>query len=356
MKKILLIIAPLLIPSIGFPQEICGLQNVSYNNVFKNGFEQLIAAASAKELKVKSNASKSAQPDLGAPMGMAPIPNGGTPTITITSPAANGILVGRKLQIRGTITGPINTGVSVNGVAAYVQGNQFSTSILTLPSTGAIAITALAKTLDGAVANATRMMSAGPENGVVFTSAKPAEYTNRPVSFNLSVQPSIVIQQVSVDFNGDGIAEFTGSNPSLIPSSYTYAQPGVFSAEATVVTAPPNSQTFTSKAIIAAIDIVDHRIRVCSVYGTLRQRLTANDVAGAIRVFPQENRPQYEALFNALGTNRPVFATRMGTIATGLLTLTDANMTVITNSAGTTSAYKVRFAQGADGVWRIEDM
>jgi hypothetical protein len=158
-------------------------------------------------------------------------------------------------------------------------------------------------------------MSAGPENGVVFTSAKPAEYTNRPVSFNLFVQPSIVIQQVSVDFNGDGIAEFTGANPSLVPSSYAYAQPGVFSAEATVVTAPPNSQTFTSKAIIAAIDIVDHRIRV-----------------------------------------RPVFATRMGTIATGLLTLTDANMTVITNSAGTASAYKVRFAQGADGVWRIEDM
>jgi hypothetical protein len=101
---------------------------------------------------------------------------------------------------------------------------------------------------------------------------------------------------------------------------------------------------------------VDHRTRVCSVYGVLRARLNTNDVAGAIQVFQQESRATYEAFFNALGSNRPVFSMRMGTIATGLLTIIDASMTVITTNQGQARAYRVRFGQGADGVWRIEEM
>ena len=340
-------------------QEICGVQGVGYNSLFKNGFEALLSAAAATTETPKNITQPSkvlSVISLGSPVGFAPVANGGTPTILITSPSANGSIVGRTLQIRGTLTGPINTGVSVNGVPAYVQENQFVTSLITLPATGQTTLTATATTLDGAIATDAITVSPGPGNGVIFTSAKRAEYTNRAVNFAFSLDPTITVQSITVDFNGDGTPEFTGSNPSLVPTAYTYTQSGVFTAEARVTTVGPNSQVLVSKTIIGAIDIVDHRTRVCSVYGALRARLTANDVPGAIKVFPQESRATYEALFNALGTNRPVFATRMGTIATGLLTLIDASMTIVTTNQAQTRAYRVRFAQGADGVWRIEEM
>lgn len=341
------------VPMVVSAQEICGLQSVAYNNPAKNGFEVLLLAAQQSASAPKPHDATKATLNLGPPAGFAPIPSGGTPTITITQPAS-GAISGRKLQMFGMITGPVNTGVMVNGFPAHVQGNQFVTPILTLPATGTTTLTATATTLDGATASASLDVTAGTENGIRLMSAKVAEFSNRPVDFSVTINPSVVVTQITVDFNGDGVAEFTGTDPSLIPAFYTYPQPGIYTAELRVTQAV--GQPLISKVTVAAIDIVELRTRACSVYGALRARLTANDVPAAIRVFPEENRARYEVMFNALGSNRPIFASRLGTIATGILTLQDANLSVITTENGQPRAYSVRFAQANDGVWRIEGL
>lgn len=350
-KQILLGIVVIVMPIAASAQEVCGIEGVTYNNLFKNGFEALLLAAQQKattEHKAPSSV------DMGRPMGIAPVPYGGTPTITITDPASSGSIAGRTLQLRGTISGPINTGVSVNGIPAFVQGNQFVTPLLTLPSSGSTSMTATATTLDGATATDSKTLTASASNGVRLISPKPAEFFNRPVKFALEVDSAISIQQLTVDFNGDGTPEFTGTDPLLVPNTYTYAQPGFYTAEARITT--NQSTILVSKTIHAANDVTELRTRACSVYGALRARLIANDVLGAINVFPADNRSLYQAMFNALGSNRPVFAGRLGTIATGLLSLHGASMTVITTDEGQPQAYRVRIEQGGDGVWRIEEL
>ncbi len=332
-------------------QEVCGLQGVTYNNMFRNGFEantpgSAVQKTDQTELLGLWNFDK--------PIAIAPIPSGGSPAITITEPASSGPIPGHFVQLRGTVSGPINTGVSVNGIPAHVQNNEFVTPILTLSESGPTTFTATATTLDGATASVGQIHDSVAANGVRLTANKTAEFPNRPVRFSLTVDPALAIQQITVDFDGDGTPEFTGANPLLLPATYTYSQPGIYTAEARVTTA--SAGVLTSTQTHVAVDVVELRIRACSVYGALRTRLTANDVAAAILVFPGEHRPLYEATFNALGTNRPVYAGRLGTIATGLLTPLSASLTVITTDEAPPQAYRIRVVQASDGVWRIEEM
>jgi hypothetical protein len=336
-------------------QEICGLTGVGYTNLFKNGFEVLLATTANRVKASDKNAPAKSNIDLGLPMGMAPIPNGGSPTIVITDPPADGVITGKRLQVRGSITGPVNTGVAINGVPAYIQGNQFVSRTLTLPVGNTILI-ATATTMDGASATTSRTVTTSAESALQFKSQKVAEFSNKVAKFDLQVGGAISVQSITADFNGDGTPEFSGSNPALVPRVFQYTSPGIYTAEIKIVTMPPGSQTIVAKTIVGAIDIVSLRTQACSVYGALRTRIAANDVAGAVNVFPQENRPPYTAFLNDLGANRPIFAGRLGTIATGLLSLDDANLTLITIENGQPNGYRLRVAQGRDGVWRIEDL
>lgn len=337
-------------------QEVCGLEGIAYNNMFKNGFESGSQTnASSQSPRTESAEAAAAQRwNTAKPLAIAPIPDGGTPTISITEPASDGPISGRTFQIRGTVTGPINTGVSVNGIPAFVQNNQFSTPVLTLPEAGNTTFTATARTLDGATATAVQTHSASSPTGVQFIAGKAGEFYSRPVRFALTINPTLTVQQLTVDYNGDGTPEFTGTDPSLAPGSYTYTQPGIYTAIARVTTV--QAGLLETRTIHAALDGAELRTRACSVYGALKARLNANNVAAAILVFPADTRPLYEATFNALGANRPQFASRLGTIATGLLTLQTASLTVVTTDEPQPKSYRIRIAQGSDGVWRIEEM
>ena len=150
-------------------QEICGLASVQYNLMHSDGFEgqQALNAASAQpsgsEAQPAPNAKAQTSPvsALGTPLGYAPkIAKGVAPTITIVSPSNAATLLGRTFEIRGTFTGPVNTGVSINGSPARTFGNQWVATPIRPPS-GPFTISAIATAYDGATATATRNVSVG---------------------------------------------------------------------------------------------------------------------------------------------------------------------------------------------------
>jgi PKD repeat protein len=333
-------------------QEICGLQNAVYPQMLKDGFENvgtpaaITFAPAVKTSKVIT---------LGPALTMAPVPNGSTPpTISISEPLSGAVIEGRRVQVRGTYTGPAGTGVSVNGLPAILQGNQFVIREMILPL-GATMLDAKATTIGGLTATATRAVSANSNvPSVQWRANKLAEFTSVGVDFQTTIAASILVQSISVDFNGDGTPEFSGSNPSLLPSHFDYVAPGVYTAKLTVVTQAPSSQTITATQIIAVVDLAAYRTRICSTYGYLRDRLNASDVSGALLAFPTDRRSSYQPFFNALGTNRPAMAARLGTIANGTLTFNSAKLMVVRINGAQVQGYPLQITQSNDGVWRID--
>lgn len=316
--------------------ETCGLQNVVYDSIFVNGFDVPPAASG----------------DLGPPLGTVPVPVFGvTPTVAITDPAMGSNVGSANVAVVGTFTGPIATGVNVNGVPAVVENGAFVVPRIAL-SSGSNVLTATVTTLDGLTAIAQETItytSGGTSIGVsADVSSGPAPFG---VGFNVVVPSSIAMQSFSFDF-GDGSPPYTGSIASL--PRHTYASAGVFKPTATVV--DTTSHTFRATTGIGIYSVPQVRSQVCAVYAYLRARLTANDATGALMAFDEDAQTRYHDYLTAPGTNLGLVASNLGTLASGTFAPTWVELLSVKLRNGVLQGAAIRFSQGQDGVWRIESM
>ncbi len=219
--------------------------------------------------------TSSTRPD-GAKVGM-PV---GAPTIAIATPAG-GAVVGSPVAVSGTFTGA-GVSVSVNGVAATLNGNTWSASV---------PLTDGAQTITAAAANASG--SAGTSRGVnvdgtgpVVTIATPAQgaLTNQgSVTVSGTVTDASAVTEVSIDGQSfpvtagafSGVAALAeGANTISVSALDTFANSGSATVSVTldstppavVITAPPNGTiaasplalvegTVSDASAIASLDV-----------------------------------------------------------------------------------------------------
>jgi hypothetical protein len=342
-------------------QEVCGLSNVQYNQMHKDGYEgQGMPAAMAPagasvestpplaDKRAHSQPVKPTNSELGKALGFAPkIARGVLPTVAITSPLTGATLASRSFEVRGTFTGPLNTGVSVNGAPARTFGNQWVSTPLRPPS-GPFTIDVTATAYDGLTANASRNVTVG--NAVPKIQLLLKQLGNiMPAKIGFGVRITGELSgSVRVDFNGDSVFDYDGPL-ATVPSSFYYTTAGVYTAraEATVDTVPSSSEI-----TVVMVDVVTQRERACAVYGALRSALADNDLEESLRAFSVHQQEAMRPIFTALGDNRPVFATRLGTIANGVIGLDGANLTTLKMESGLLVGYPISIGAGSDGVWR----
>lgn len=278
---------------------------------------------------------------------------GVAPTVSITAPTEGATLPNRRLQVRGTYTGPANTGISVNGAPAYAQNGNFISAVLTLPA-GGTAIEVKATTFDNLTATATRNVSATDAlPSVELVSSQPAQFAGKKMAFSLGNPTGLTIDQVSIDFNGDSVNEYSGP-PANAPKSFTYAAPGIYRTHISASTSNP-SGNYSEDRYVSVFELSQQRQLVCAVYGAFRDALTSNDLNATLGVFPANRREVLTPFFTALGNNKPVFATRLGTLAQGTIGFDTAEVTALSIEGGEPIGYSVRFARDANGVWRLDD-
>jgi hypothetical protein len=85
----------------------------------------------------------------------------------------------------------------------------------------------------------------------------------------------------------------------------------------------------------------------------LRSALAADNLEGSVRAFITHQQEAVRPFLIALSTNRPVFATRLGTIANGVIGLDGAELTTLRIEEGLPVGYTLGIAADEDGVWRI---
>ena len=322
--------------------EICGIVG-STDNLFADGFES--GGATIAVLRTSRSVTKG-------------VSGTGTPTITIVFPAAGQTLAANGTVVTGTFTGPADTGVVVNGVLAYTAGNAFLVPDVPL-STGANTLQATATTLPGLTAQSNVSVTrSGTVAPVALTSTSLTGFAPFATSFSPVVASTVTVSQMKVDFDGDGVDDVTTTNPAL-PLPHTYATPGLYVARLTVIdsTTTPNPTTYVAYARVLAQSNVEIRETLCSVYGYLRANLAAADVASAVLAFDPDRRAHYQTLFGSISNaNLPVAASRLGTIANGLISVDYAQLKVVKTFRGTTASFPMNFSRDDAGVWRIDNM
>jgi hypothetical protein len=330
-------------------------------------FAVAAAAQAQQQCGYPSSVLKSGFEDGEQPASVTLPPDNTALSITIQGPANNATVGVDAIQIYGTYIGPANTGVSVNGVAALTNGNAFVSPRIPLEP-GPNTLTIRYASTDAPVVTQTRTVSYSNAAlpSVVFAARSPGDYAPTAVQFVLAtVLPAgqTTVARVEVDYNGDGIFETDGAQPTQL--AFAYDTPGLYVARARVSfddgnpATPLVVQEDSARVLIQSLAFT--RQTLCGVYYTMKSRLQQNQIALALNTqLPGEQRTDMSALWNALASanNLTPTANKLGEIVTGQLSRNAAELVIAIPTAQPTqySAHEIRFRRDESGVWRIEFM
>ena len=302
--------------------------------------------------------------EAGEQQPLVVLPIDGTPlSVNIASPTEGDILASDRVQVYGSLTGPANLGVMVNGQLALSNATQFSTRPLVLEP-GAQVITVTLTTIDGATVSGIRNITVTPSIGadVALSAATTGGYAPQTIPFNLVTRlpaAQTTIARVQIDYQGDGIFDVDSTNAN-VGLSYNYDAPGAYLALARGSFDDGDQMTplvvREGKYRIQMQSLAYARQTLCATYYGMKHRLIANQIPLALNTLGTRIRPKFQTLWNSLGANLATVAARLGQMTVRQISDVSAEFIVsIPDPAvpGEYLGFPVLFSRGSDGVWRI---
>lgn len=323
--------------------ETCGI-----DSIFANGFETAPTGSAVDSTPGALQSPGIATSIVGPP----------TFSIAITYPAPGATVPGTRTSVTGTISGPTNTGVVINGVQAYVAGNQFFAPAVAI-GTSSTALTATATKLTGEVATAIVNATGGATPPVSLVVGRAAGFAPLRAVFTYyigTLPNGGTVQYVGLDYTADGTDDAV--NPTAGTNlSHLAMLPGIYRARLTV--RDSNNVTYTSDAYYAARNTVELGGMLCDVYGYMKQRLgqASPDIPGALNAIHPNARDEFQGMFTGGSGSLPAYVANLGSIVAGTVGDSFTSYLVVRQNPDLTlSGYHIEFSQDAVGVWRISDM
>jgi hypothetical protein len=334
-------------------------QTVSVTAAADGSFEASIAAGAGDQLSVTvvdgaGNTSESLAAKVPAALG-----------VVITEPIDGAEFKHDFALVSGTLKGPLNAAIVVNGLAATMisEGDQ-ARFYATVPlKAGWNDLNVVATLQSGATL--TGKVRVNRVETPLSLKVTPAQGTA-----SLGVRFDVLggfdfYDTIRYDFNGDGKFDFvTGARLSGSNfASYIYSMPGIYRPVVQVTRYNYIRGVFeviyqptVSVVALSAAQLQQHRDRVLrSVWTGLQDALRAGDVPRALTAVTFDSRTTYGEVFESL---LPQMSNILGDI-TNIEPLALSNEYAeyaVMNMRGEPRVHIIGFLRGADGIWRIDQM
>ncbi|MFZ3090030.1 MAG: hypothetical protein WA240_05320, partial [Nitrospirota bacterium] len=270
--------------------------------------------------------------------------------VNITSPV-NGVTINRsKTIIKGTIkSDTADIGITVNGIIAEIKGNEWIANDVPL-TIGANRITA---TVTDAYGNTDTKTITINTNDTIQTIELFSSPTGgiAPLTIFFSVTTSFTPVSYQIDFNGDGIADYTGATFNNI--TYTYTTEGIYYPTITITDNQGN--TYSDTIAVTVLNKIEMDTLLKSKWEGMKVALKAKDIEKALSYFDVESRDRYKAIFEALKDKMPTILDTF--IEFNFIKLYGhiIEYEIVTSENGVLYSYPIMFVRGTDGVWRFKD-
>lgn len=270
----------------------------------------------------------------------------------ISSIAPGATVDSDNLDVSGTYTGPENTGITINGVVALTDGQNFYVNNLPL-TPGLNTLTIAVTRPDGqAVTKTITVTSSG--QAPFQTSVEPQSgVPPLRVRFSGRLADGNSIASLSLDADGDGIVDVVSADTSA-PSEYSYDAPGLYRPKVMAVDSQGRSYEQTLVVLVQDPAKVDDFFS--HLWDGMNSALRSGDMNTALLYLNTTAKVKYQPVFQALLPQmRDIVASYS---APTRLSVTESigEYAVTRPYRGSARVYLIYFLQDADGVWRVDEM
>ena len=285
----------------------------------------------------------------GATLAVTVTPDVACLQVAVASPVSGETVEAGTLIVRGTVEGPSDVGVTVNGLPAAVVAGVFAAVVPVEPED--TELVARATTPSGATAESRRPIVVVPAAAepAIRLAARPRGGA-APLTVRFAVASTQAIGEIEIDLTGDGTVDFSG--PSLDGVAFQYDQPGLY--EPMVAVTDASGVRHTARALIQVSDRSVVEAAVQTRWQGLKDGLRRGDVPATLGEIATKARDSYALLLGAL----TVPPSQIDQVLTDI-TLVDldedqATCAMLRMDDGVLISHFVLFVRDADGIWRIK--
>src|SRR5579862_502316 len=282
----------------------------------------------------------------------------GAPTIGFDGVHVPATVNDDNVLIRGFVSAPPNSAVTVNGVVTHIDDLGFFqlNDVPLVP--GDNPITAIRTTQDGQTATKTMTVnSSGP--GAFIVTASPTEgLSSLPVTFTIENPANTAFKEILIDLDGDGLPNYIATPAQLVDGQLSLiATYPVGTFLATVKAYDDNNGLIysTTKAIVVRMPEL-LQPNLLAIYDGMMTRLRAGNIAAAMTAFTGSAYDKYNEIFTLLGPSLATIVDQVGQVQEITFNMDMAEITIVRNTPDGPVSFMMYMIRSEDGIWRIDGM
>jgi YVTN family beta-propeller protein len=268
--------------------------------------------------------------------------------ITITSPLDGTTINRAKVMVRGSFkSGTQDIGITVNGILAEIRGSEWVANNVPL-TVGTNTITATLKDSSGSTATTSITINTTETSQPVELSANITSGI-APLQVYFSISTSFSPSSYQIDFEGDGVIDYTGSTFDNI--SHTYTSEGIFYP--TVKVTDEQGNTYTDTIAITVMNKAEIDALLKSKWEGMKAAIENKDIEGAVGFFVESSREMYRYNFNLMSSILPIITKDFGNVR--LIKIYDdvAECEMLAIQDGVEYSFYVEFVKDSNGIWKL---
>jgi hypothetical protein len=275
-------------------------------------------------------------------------------SIVIVEPVPGASIDSDRVNVRGTFSGPLDTGITINDRIAYTANGRFALNELPL-TPGSNTIDAIVTAIDGRTATTSvTIQASGNPSPLKLVANTTSGFAPLTVTFSYTRASTMAITKLAIDFDGDGRDDYSTRKTPPTSVQNTYTTPGLYQARLSILDA--SGQTLRSDLSILVEAEANRDDVFTSLWNSMNDALVKQDVSAALGHLNLRAQEQYASIFQELLPDMPAIVASYSqpqrvSVQSDLMEYA-VNRTI----GGVDRIFFVYLLRDGDGVWRLDSM
>lgn len=272
--------------------------------------------------------------------------------LTITAPAAGANIPGDVMNVFGTVQGPANTGITVNGVPAVLSGSQWVANNLSLvPGVNTLIVTAT--TSGGLTVTQTLNVSSAGSSSLILN-ATPTAVGIAPLAMTFEYQflSQTAIQNLHIDYSGSG--NFVDVSDPAATLSYTYSTPGIYVV--TLILTDANYVEYQAQLSVVVEDPEQLDALFQGIWGDMTTALISGSKPAAMNKLDYTAQQNYGTAFDVLLPHMQQIVSTFSPLLRSSISASTSEYAVVRPLPVGGNLFFIYFIKDQNGVWRLDSM